>query len=170
MRVSRIVILSLIVTVALLAAPAEAMAAARQNGGGLQWTSPHTQSATPIPSTPAPSYVAPSYAAPNDTTPEPYAPGYFSQPAPAQNTVSGPGGHLPGGPYGVPGSPYYYTPQSYDPARAGYGGGDPYTFHFGPGFYRSYEYGHNRFPYYSYRRPWYFPGHTSYNRDTNMPW
>ncbi|MBL4883981.1 MAG: hypothetical protein JKY95_05535 [Planctomycetaceae bacterium] len=48
--------------------------------------------------------------------------------------------------------------------------GDPYQYHFGPGFYRSSEYGHFRFPYYSYRRPWYHPGFAGYNRDTNMPW
>lgn len=47
---------------------------------------------------------------------------------------------------------------------------DPYTHHFGPGFYRHFEYGHHRFPYYSYRRPWYFPGPAVYNRDTNLAW
>ncbi len=48
--------------------------------------------------------------------------------------------------------------------------GNPYLYHFGPGFYRYQEAGHYSFPYYSYRRPWYFPGHPSYNRDTNIPW
>lgn len=48
--------------------------------------------------------------------------------------------------------------------------GNPYYYHFGPGFYRQQEAGHYTFPYHSYRRPWYFPGHTSYNRDTNIPW
>ncbi len=55
----------------------------------------------------------------------------------------------------------------------GFGGGyvgNPYVYHFGPGFHRAADYGYNRFPYYSYRRPWYFPGHPSYNRDTNYPW
>jgi hypothetical protein len=47
---------------------------------------------------------------------------------------------------------------------------DPYTYHFGPGFHRHYHYGHYRFPYYSYRRPWYFPGHPVYNADTNFAW
>lgn len=47
---------------------------------------------------------------------------------------------------------------------------DPYTKHFGPGFYRSNEYGHYRFPSYSYRRPWYNPGAPTYNRDTNFRW
>ncbi|MCA9013795.1 MAG: hypothetical protein KDA77_00560 [Planctomycetaceae bacterium] len=47
---------------------------------------------------------------------------------------------------------------------------DPYTRHFGPGFYRSNEYGHLRFPSYSYRRPWYNPGAPTYNRDTNYRW
>jgi hypothetical protein len=54
-----------------------------------------------------------------------------------------------------------------------YAGGfasDPYTYHFGPGFHRNSDHAHYRFPYYSYRRPWYHPGHASYNRDTNMPW
>ena len=49
-------------------------------------------------------------------------------------------------------------------------GGDPYTRHFGPGFYRSNEYGHYYFPSYSYRRPWYNPGAPTYNRDTNYRW
>jgi hypothetical protein len=49
-------------------------------------------------------------------------------------------------------------------------GGDPHNYHFGPGYYRSGEYGHYRFPFYSYRRPWYYPGFAGYNRDTNLPW
>ncbi len=55
-------------------------------------------------------------------------------------------------------------------AMSGGAGGDPYQYHFGPGFYRSGEYGHFRFPFYSYRRPWYHPGFAGYNRDTNLPW
>lgn len=55
-------------------------------------------------------------------------------------------------------------------AMSGGAGGDPYQYHFGPGYYRSSEYGHFRFPYYSYRRPWYHPGFAGYNRDTNLPW
>lgn len=47
---------------------------------------------------------------------------------------------------------------------------DPYTYHFGPGHYRRYEHGHHRFPYYSYRRPWYYPGQPVFNRDTNFAW
>lgn len=47
---------------------------------------------------------------------------------------------------------------------------DPYTYHFGPGYYRSYEHGQYRFPYYSYRRPWYYPGQPVFNRDTNFAW
>ncbi len=38
------------------------------------------------------------------------------------------------------------------------------------GFHRHSDHAHYRFPYYSYRRPWYHPGHASYNRDTNYPW
>lgn len=70
------------------------------------------------------------------------------------------GAWQPGGYEGRVGSPYYYSAPA----------GDPYTVHFGPGFYRSGEYGHYRFPYYSYRRPWYYPGQPVYNRDTNLPW
>lgn len=55
-------------------------------------------------------------------------------------------------------------------AMSGGAGGDPYQYHFGPGYYRSGEYGHFRFPFYSYRRPWYHPGFAGYNRDTNLPW
>ncbi|MFQ5733683.1 MAG: hypothetical protein ACE5KM_17235 [Planctomycetaceae bacterium] len=47
---------------------------------------------------------------------------------------------------------------------------DPYTYHFGPGYYRYTEHGHYRFPYYSYRRPWYYPGPPVFNRDTNFAW
>lgn len=48
---------------------------------------------------------------------------------------------------------------------------DPYTMHFGPGFHRyNIPDGHVRFPYYSYRRPWYTPGSPSFNRDLNLPW
>jgi len=66
----------------------------------------------------------------------------------------------PGGYENRVGSPYYYSaPRT-----------DPYNYHYGPGFYRSGEYGHYRFPYYSYRRPWYYPGQPVYNRDTNLPW
>lgn len=48
--------------------------------------------------------------------------------------------------------------------------GDPYSYHFGPGYYRNNEFGHYRFPYYSYRRPWYDVGHPVRVRDTNLPW
>lgn len=74
--------------------------------------------------------------------------------------VDGRGYWQPGGYENRIGSPYYYSAP----------GADPYTYHFGPGFYRSGEYGHYRFPYYSYRRPWYYPGQPVYNRDTNLPW
>lgn len=70
-------------------------------------------------------------------------------------------------------------PVGHGPYAPGYGpaygvssgpAGDPYTYHFGPGFYRSNEFGHYRFPYYSYRRPWYDVGHPTRVRDTNLPW
>lgn len=47
---------------------------------------------------------------------------------------------------------------------------DPYNFHFGPGLHRSGVSGHYRFPYYSYRRPWYYPGDASFQRNTQVPW
>ncbi|MFO1019103.1 MAG: hypothetical protein U0903_00160 [Planctomycetales bacterium] len=106
---------------------------------------------------------------PRDVMPMPAEGLHVHTPMPTSPAVSGHGGWLPGGPAAAVGNPYYYQPQTYDPA-AGMRGDDPYTLHFGPGYYRSGEYGHHRFPWYSYRRPWYFPGHTSYNRDTNVPW
>ena len=87
----------------------------------------------------------------------------------AAMVAPGPGG--PGYGYGAgpgPGIGGFGSP-SYA-AMPGQLPGDPYYYHFGPGFYRNQEAGHYRFPYYSYRRPWYFYGHTSYNRDTNIPW
>lgn len=51
----------------------------------------------------------------------------------------------------------------------GYSGG-AYVHHFGPGYYRHSERGHYRFPNYSYRRPWYFQGPPTFNRDTNFAW
>ncbi len=89
---------------------------------------------------------------------------------------------------GYPGTNYYgfWTPGGYQPRvgspyyyNSGLGvagvntqtaGGDPYGYHFGPGFYRNQELGHYRFPFYSYRRPWYHPGFANYNRDTNFHW
>ena len=73
---------------------------------------------------------------------------------------AGPGYAGFGSSYG--GTPYY--------GGFAYGGADPYTEHFGPGFHRNSIDGHNRFPGYSYRRPWYYPGLPSYNRDTHLPW
>ncbi|MEX0702674.1 MAG: hypothetical protein WD069_11310 [Planctomycetales bacterium] len=111
--------------------------------------------------------------------------------------AGGPGYWQPGGYEGRIGSPYYYSApgagrQYWYGAMAGaphhaayvpgYGGwdsgpgggygapGDPYAAHFGPGFQRHSNYGHYRFPYYSYRRPWYFPGPAVWNRDTNFAW
>jgi hypothetical protein len=81
-------------------------------------------------------------------------PGYGS-------TGFGPTGFGPTG-YGVG----MYAPGTY----AGGFASDPYEYHFGPGFHRHSDHAHYRFPYYSYRRPWYHPGHASYNRDTNYPW
>jgi hypothetical protein len=47
---------------------------------------------------------------------------------------------------------------------------NPYAFHFGPGFYRFSDIGHIRFPYYSYRYPFYFPGHPVFSRTMNVAW
>lgn len=89
-----------------------------------------------------------------------YAPGAYSDAGfygPMLPAGDGYGGSSLTGGYGIPGG---YSA----------GGGDPYMVHFGPGYYRQGDYGHFRFPFYSYRRPWYFPGQPSYNRDTNFPW
>ena len=47
---------------------------------------------------------------------------------------------------------------------------DTYTYHFGPGIGRHVGIGHYRFPYYSYRRPWYYPGPAFYNRNSDLVW
>ncbi len=107
-----------------------------------------------------------------------YGPGYGmapgAGPAPAMMApgVGAPGyGYGPAlaGGYGYGGGPGGFGSPNFA-AMPGQLPGDPYYYHFGPGFYRQQEAGHYRFPYYSYRRPWYFPGHPSYNRDTNIPW
>lgn len=42
---------------------------------------------------------------------------------------------------------------------------------FGPGLYRTgAEAGQNHYPYYSYRRPWFFPGQPSFHRSTDYVW
>jgi hypothetical protein len=93
--------------------------------------------------------------------------GYYSGPASSGDF----GGYGAGG-YGSGGYAYVNGYRGGSPTAALPGNlpGSPYDYHFGPGFYRYQEAGHYRFPYYSYRRPWYFPGHPSYNRDTNIPW
>ena len=60
---------------------------------------------------------------------------------------------------------YFYVPLTYSPVYV-----DAYTFHFGPGVPGAYGPGHYRFPYYSYRRPWYFPGPPVFNRNTGLVW
>lgn len=95
-------------------------------------------------------------------------------------------GHAPGGDYvngARVGLPYYYNAPGYLSVGdyggtfgytgwgwTGYGGADPYVYHFGPGIHRHTNYGHYRFPFHTYRAPWYFKGAPSYNRDTNHPW
>ena len=56
------------------------------------------------------------------------------------------------------------------PSVFGFANSPIYAAHFGPGFYRANEGGHYRFPYYSYRRPWYYPGPPVYNRNTDLVW
>jgi hypothetical protein len=94
--------------------------------------------------------------------------GYGPGSAPA---MIGPGNGGPG--FGNGAGPGYGGAGGYGASYAALPGqlpGDPYAYHFGPGWYRRQEAGHYRFPYYTYRAPWYFPGHPSYNRDTNIPW
>jgi hypothetical protein len=87
---------------------------------------------------------------------------------PGAGPAAGYGGFWAPGGY----EPRYGSPNLYhDP----YGGqyvvtGDPYYDHWGPGFHRVDLYGHYRFPYYTYRAPWYYPGRAVYQRDTNFPW
>lgn len=107
------------------------------------------------------------------------SPYYWSAPG---NGAYGPAGYGAASGYGgygaAPGwGAGYGTGYGGAGAGYGYGGGygsggmDPYMYHFGPGYYRTgAEQGSYRFPYYSYRRPWYTPGPASYNRDTNLPW
>ena len=56
----------------------------------------------------------------------------------------------------VPVAPVFQAPL-YDVLNAGYAG------QFGPLFNARGEAGHIRYPYYSYRRPWYYPGQPSFN-------
>lgn len=73
----------------------------------------------------------------------------------------------PGGYEARQGSPYLY----HDPRGGQYViTGNPYVDHWGPGFHRHSLHGHYRFPYYTYRAPWYYPGRAVYNRDTNFAW
>lgn len=73
----------------------------------------------------------------------------------------------PGGYEARQGSPYLY----HDPRSGQYMiTGNPYVDHWGPGFHRHSLHGHYRFPYYTYRAPWYYPGRAVYNRDTNFAW
>jgi hypothetical protein len=100
-------------------------------------------------------------------------------PVPIPPRPAGTASWLPGGREGRVGSPYYYSAPGQDgPLYVVHGGrGVPwgynhsvFEYHFGPGFYRDGEAGHYRFPYYTYRAPWYSPGPPIYNRFTNRPW
>lgn len=146
-------------------------------------------SAVPVPAGEAPAapgqpaVVPPQpyqYGAPAAAVPPQYAPNqpYHSAPAyrpfPNGYSTRGAGPAAGVGPFWAPGgyeprsgSPYYY----HDPNGGQYVvTGDPYFDHFGPGFHSHSLYGHYRFPYYTYRAPWYYPGRAVYNRDTNLPW
>jgi hypothetical protein len=108
----------------------------------------------------------------------PYGYRGYAQPTWAANgyTTPGAGPGAGAGPYWAPGgyeprigSPYNY----HDPNPQGgqyVVTGDPYYDHWGPGFHRHSLHGHYRFPYSTYRAPWYYPGRAVYNRDTNLPW
>jgi hypothetical protein len=134
----------------------------------------------------APGYGAPGYGSPSfNTTQSPLQGAYGVSPTPVgaggaagrlpTPTLPGPSyqsGYASGAKYFQPGgydarigSPYYY-----DGNAQGTITGDPYYDHFGPGYHRSNVHGHYRFPYYSYRAPWYYPGRAVYNRDTNFAW
>lgn len=74
-------------------------------------------------------------------------------------------GYGPGPGYGY-GTGYGYANYGLSPATA-----SVYGQAFGPGLYRSgAEAGQYHFPYYSYRRPWYFPGQPSFHRSTDYVW
>lgn len=61
---------------------------------------------------------------------------------------------------------YGYAGRGLSPAAAA-----AYEQAFGPGLYRTgAEVGQYHFPYYSYRRPWYFPGQPSFHRSTDYVW
>lgn len=116
---------------------------------------------------------------PMGTPPAPYSTDAFSswsgglQPTPAApyNGVPTATGSYTTGPYATGTSATGNGSGQYPPGT--YAGGfasDPYAYHFGPGFHRHSDHAHYRFPYYTYRSPWYHPGHASYNRDTNFPW
>ncbi|MDZ4684779.1 MAG: hypothetical protein SH850_06775 [Planctomycetaceae bacterium] len=136
---------------------------------------PAAPTLTPIPShAPVTPYYAPS------TTLAPATQAWADQAYPASpggypaysTPGAGPGAGV--GPFWAPGgyeprigSPYYY----HDPNGGQFANtGNPYDDHYGPGFHRHSLHGHYRFPYYTYRAPWYYPGRAVYNRDTNQPW
>lgn len=146
-----------------VAGPADAGAAAGSSVDGIGQPS----DVTPNNSQPAnvqPGEVQPDSALQDYGQPGDVQPGYGQQ----GYSQQGYGGFANGGP-GFAGG-YGQVPPPQQAALPGQLPGNPYLYHFGPGFYRYQEAGHYSFPYYSYRRPWYFPGHPSYNRDTNVPW
>ena len=131
----------------------------------------------PIPETYQPQAV-PVAPPPAAITTTPGYPGYAGETVPPLGTPlpgtpgAGPAAGI--GPYWAPGgyeartgSPYYYHST---PGGEYVVTGNPYYDHFGPGFQRHSLHGHYRFPYYTYRAPWYYPGRAVYNRDTNFPW
>jgi hypothetical protein len=117
-----------------------------------------------IPPVPLPATVAPPV--PMNGAYTPWGVGSY----PPHGAVSGMGARpywAPGGYEPRIGSPYLY----HDPTGGHYvATGDPYFDHWGPGFHRHDLHGHYRFPYYTYRAPWYYPGRAVYHRDTNFPW
>jgi hypothetical protein len=140
------------------------------------WVEPSQEHSFPMyqpdPLPPVETEVAPIQVA------SPQSPGYYGDTV-VPGVNSGPKAWQPGGYEPRTGRPYYYTVpgrneplymvHDYSPTPWAIDH-SAYQYHFGPGYYRHSEGGHYRFPYYTYRAPWYFPGHPIFNRDTNRPW
>lgn len=133
----------------------------------------------PLPAQSQPEIVPPSsgYPTPAHSANAKLPPYYGSTVVPGINY--GATAWQPGGYSARRGRPYYYTTPGrtrplysvHEMSGTAWGiDHSVYRYHFGPGHYRRSEGGHYRFPYYTYRAPWYFPGHPIYNRDTNRPW
>lgn len=140
----------------------------------------------PIPAPPAPAIAAPADVEPPPPAPPvPAAPADYPaspvvpyQPLPVTNSYSTYSTQPPGCNCGLRGTRYSLSSRAYPPAPAddgttSYGPGMPYGVFVGPGVWGggwmgaytgAYASGtHDRYPYYSYRAPWYTPGPRSTN-------